>query len=265
MYGLEWALLLPTIAPLQVFCGNDFFPRDVATALADFEGSTILVSTPVHLKALLKTRTPPGIDVAVCATAPLAQDLAQTVEQHLHTELFEVYGCSEVGSLASKATAREPHWTFFDSFDRELSGQTLTIRSPLLPAPVELGDAFAAAPDGRFELLGRANDIVKIAGKRESLSHLNHIALSIAGVEDAAFFQPSQLGLDDSGRLGLLLVAPELSQATLKRELAQRLDSAFMPRPIYQVAALPREPSSKLPQAALAALVNQLRAPGSDR
>lgn len=263
MYGLEWALLLPTVAPLEVFCGNDFFPRDVSAALAEYNepaSAKVLVSTPVHLKALLKTPATPPVTVTVSATAPLNQTTAKAVEQHLQTRLLEVYGCSEVGSLASRATARQTSWQFFSEFEHALTAQTMTIQTPWLPQPVALGDDFAPAADNRYELLGRAGDIVKVAGKRASLAHLNHVVQGITGVEDAAFYQPEQLGLADSGRLGLLLVAPGLTLAALKRELAQHLDRAFMPRPVYQVDALPREPSSKLPRAALAALVLQLRA-----
>lgn len=266
MYGLEWALLLPTIAPLTLFCGNDFFPRDVHAALSSFEKDTVLVSTPVHLKALLKSAAPKmTTGTTVCATAPLDQPQAARIEQHLNTRLLEVYGCSEVGSLATRATAQQHSWQFFDNFALALSGQSLTVSSPLLPGSVELGDQFAQADDGRFDLLGRATDIVKVAGKRESLAHLNHIVQSISGVDDAVFYQPEQLGLDHSGRLGLLVVAPDLPLTALKQQLARQLDHAFMPRPIHRVASLPREPSSKLPQSALTELVATMNGVGTAR
>lgn len=266
MYGLEWALLLPTVAPLEVFCGNDFFPLDVSAALGEYHdnGATkVLISTPVHLKALLTTPVTTPVGVTVSATAPLDRALARNLEAHLGTRLLEVYGCSEVGSLASRPTAQQSGWDFFDAFHYSLNNQTMTVTTPWLPEPITLGDGFAPASDHRFELLGRASDIIKVAGKRASLAHLNHIAQSIPGVEDAVFYQPEQLGLADTGRLGLLLVAPGLALADVKRELAKHLDRAFMPRPIYQVEALPREASSKLPQTAIATLVSRLRSVGA--
>ncbi len=249
MYGLEWALLLPTTAELNLYCGNDFFPGDVVRAMNTFAFPSVLVSTPIHLKAMLKTPAPEqGVDVTVCATAPLASSLAQEVQAHLRTALFEIYGCSELGSLASRLPVKEPSWSFFPEFELRLDGDRLSVATEHLPGSVLLADRFAAAPNGRHELLGRSGDIVKVAGKRESLAHLNTLLTSITGVDDGVFFQPEKLGLPSTGRLGALVVAPDLNDAALKTALSAQLDPAFLPRPIHRVSALPRDRTSKLPQ-----------------
>ncbi|MGI9326422.1 MAG: AMP-binding protein [Pseudomonadales bacterium] len=247
MYGLEWALMMPTAAEFAVYCGNDFFPGDVVAALDSFSEPSVLVSTPIHLKALLKAPAPlQPVSETVCATAPLAATLAKQVEQHLGTRLFEIYGCSELGSLASRFTVQENSWEFFPEFSVQQQEDQLTVQTEQLPEVIELADRFAAAPGNRYELLGRASDIIKVAGKRESLANLNSVLLNIDGVEDGLFYQPEAMGLADSGRLGAVVVAPTLSDATLKARLAEQLDSAFLPRPIHRLRSLPRESTSKL-------------------
>jgi acyl-coenzyme A synthetase/AMP-(fatty) acid ligase len=190
MYGLEWALLLPTAQPLTLYCGPTFFPGDVAKALAHFSARNqpaALISTPVHLQALRKATAQPGRAARiVSATAPLAQPLALATETQLQGRLLEIYGCSEIGSLASRAPAREETWRFFPEFALAHRGKALEVRAAALPEPVVLADQFAAAPQGRFRLVGRTTDLVKIAGKRDSLSRLNSALGDIEGSKTAS-------------------------------------------------------------------------------
>lgn len=256
MYGLEWAMLLPTVAPLTLYCGADFYPQDVAAALAGFEQPSILVSTPVHLRALRKLEQPPAnVETVMSATAPLDATLIQQIETTLHTQLYEIYGCSEVGSLAYRYPGRNPAWQFFDCFDVQFQGGEITINHPELPAAVTLADQFRPVHSNLFVLEGRNTDIVKIGGKRESLANLNNVLLGIAGVEDGVIYDPGQFGAVETGRLAALVVAPELDNNGLRKALAGQLDTAFIPRPIRFVTHLPRDRTSKLKHAELRELI----------
>jgi len=274
MYGLEWAMLLPTVAPLKLFCGPDFFPGDVIAALTSFgkASQNILVSTPVHLRALLKSPPPAGVLTrTLSATAPLNPDTALAVESHLATRMFEIYGCSEIGSLAVRQEhRRSTDWTFFDIFDLDLTGDQLQVSSPLLEAPVTLADRFGessqtsqsnpSATSHTLQLLGRASDLVKVAGKRESLARLNSELLALPGVTDGVVYQPETLGVPGGERLAAFVVGQGLEPTRLRQALASKLDPAFVPRPIRIIDALPRDPTSKLKVQAL----KQLAASFSD-
>lgn len=270
MYGFEWALLLPTVASYTLHCGADFFPGDVRDAIERFERPTVLVSTPVHLRALLKTPAPKNaVAATVCATAPLDEALTAATEHHLSSTMLEIYGCSEIGSLAWRQPANEPAWEFFDSFDvrfannaaTESAANVLEVESSLLPASVTLADRFGAMPNNRYQLLGRASDLVKVAGKRESLSNLNQVLLSMPGVDDGVIYQPSAIDpthtslQDNEERLAAFVVGEKLDTVELRHQLAAKLDPAFVPRPIRKVAALPRDTTSKLKLSALAELI----------
>ncbi len=257
MYGLEWAMLLPTIAPLTLHCGADFYPQDVATALTEFQHSSVLISTPVHLRALRKLTQPPAnVDTVMSATAPLDDTLTQQIESMFDAQLFEIYGCSEVGSLAFRYPSRKTAWRFFDCFELCIEGSSLTVNHAALPAAVTLADHFSQTAPDLYELEGRHTDIIKIGGKRESLAHLNNILLAVDGVDDGVVYDPSQYGIDATGRLAALVVAPELDSSTLRKALAQQIDTAFLPRPIRFVAHLPRDNTSKLKHAELSELIH---------
>jgi len=268
MYGLEWAMLLPTVAPLTIHCGADFYPQDVVRALHEFTQPTVLVSTPVHLRALRQApNPPPNVASILCATAPLNEELTAHIEAHFDAQIFEIYGCSEIGSLASRFPGACRTWSFFDCFDIEYDAGAVTISHDQLPTPITLADQFNRldTPDGpQYELIGRTTDIIKIGGKRESLANLTNLLIDVEGVDDAVIYEPAALDLPDTGRLGALVVAPTLDTRAIRSALAQRVDAAFVPRPIRLCAALPRDRTSKLKQDELKKLLAQFRTSSSD-
>ncbi len=259
MYGLEWAMLVPTIAPLIVHCGPDFFPRDVVSAVNGFAGSCMLVTTPLHLRALTRAPAPQQpIDLILSATAPLEHSLVITAEQHMRSTVLEIYGCSEVGSLAYRLPRDSSGWRFFACFVIRFTGGVVEVLHPYLNGPVVLADLFESTGDGRYELLGRASDIVKVGGKRESLSRLNGLLTSIEGVVDGLFYLPEDHDLPATGRLGALVVAPNLSDRQLRDALALCIDPVFLPRPLFRAAALPRDATSKLQRTVLTEMLADL-------
>ena len=108
----------------------------------------------------------------------------------------------------------------------------------------------------RFRLGARTADFVDVAGKRSSLAYLNHQLLDIAGVQDGVFVMGEAQG-GNVARLAALVVAPELTPQTIMAALRQRIDAAFLPRPLVLVDALPRNTLGKLPRADLLQLIGQ--------
>ena len=118
-------------------------------------------------------------------------------------------------------------------------------------APVQ--DVIEPVAPGRFRLGSRLADVVNIAGKRSSISYLTHQLLSIPGVQDGTFL------MDDSGgravpRLKALVVSPGLSTEQIMQALRKTLDPAFLPRPLFRVANLPRNHLGKLVRADILSL-----------
>lgn len=259
MYGFEWALLLPTVAPLALYCGSTFYPGDLIKLLQQFAPNTILVSTPVHLRALLATPSR-KISVAktVCATAPIDQNFATEIEARLNCELLEIYGCSEIGSLASRRTVQNNLWRFFDAFSLQQNSQTLTVSHPLLAQPVALADIFSKHSSG-YRLDGRATDIVKVGGKRDSLARLNMLLQQIDGVDDGVFYRSGDVGLQDTDRLSAVAVTKTLTSQQIRRQLAADVEPAFLPRPITLVDELPRNATGKLQAQELSDLIHRHR------
>ena len=76
-------------------------------------------------------------------------------------------------------------------------------------------------------------------------------------MRDGAFVVPAEQG-DGVTRLTAYVVAPGVTSETLLKALRQRVDAAFLPRPLHFVDALPRNATGKLPQEALMGLTTGL-------
>ena len=263
MYGFESTALIALHGGVAMSAEQPFYPADVAAALTRIPAPRMLVTSPVHLRALLASRVRiPPLNLILSATAPLARDLAQTAETCLNAPLVEIYGSTETGQIATRRTAHTDVWELFSGvrLEPEMYGHVRVTGGHLTQAQV-LHDVIEIVDDRRFLMHGRGADMINIAGKRSSLAYLNHQLTSIPGVRDGAFFMPEANAGDSVARLMAFVVAPAIDPALVRDALRERLDPAFMPRPLLFVDALPRNATGKLPRAALSALAKHAAAP----
>ena len=105
-WGLETSVLLPLVADIAVSGETPLFPQDIADALNRLPEPRALVSSPIHLDSLLQSGISGiRVDRILSATAPMSAQLARQLESRFGAHVNEVFGCTEAGSLASRATA----------------------------------------------------------------------------------------------------------------------------------------------------------------
>ena len=256
MYGLEASVLLPLASGNALAAERPFYPADICAALAALPRPRVLITTPIHLRALIASNlTIPETDLVVSATAPLSGQLASEVEQRGRTRLLEIYGTTETGSIAVRRTTETAEWRLWPDVTLEPREGETWVHGGHVEQPTRMCDVIEVLGGGRFLLHGRLADLVNIAGKRSSLAYLNHQLNSIPGVLDGAFFH-CDAARDDATvtRVGACVVAPGLDAAAIAAELRRRVDPVFLPRPLLLVASLPRTSAGKLPQEALRSL-----------
>jgi acyl-coenzyme A synthetase/AMP-(fatty) acid ligase len=89
MYGFESTVLLALLSGNALSAERPFYPADIAAAVASVPRPRSLVTTPVHLRALLASELPlPPVELIVSATAPLDRDLAREIEARYGTCLL---------------------------------------------------------------------------------------------------------------------------------------------------------------------------------
>lgn len=256
MYGLESTVLYAMLGPNAVLSGQPFYPEDIRAALAHLPKPRVLVTTPIHLRALTRAKLDwPELDFLLCATAPLDGTLASTAELTYKAPLHEIYGFTEAGAVASREPLRDQRWHLYEGMHLSKTGDDWQISGPQLAQKKTLTD-YVESDDGvHFVLLGRRSELINIAGKRITIGELNHRLLSIPGVIDGCFVQPDPT----RERLAVLVVAPDLDETILIQLLARCIDPVFLPRPLIKLAALPRTDTGKLPRKALLELIDNVR------
>lgn len=256
-YGLESIILLGLLHGFTIESSWPLYPADIRATLEAAPPPRILVTTPVHLRALLsEPEALPPADIILSATAPLTPELAAAAEARSGARLIEIYGCTEAGQIATRRTALEQEWHCFEGAALYQDALGTWVSGPAVAGPNLLHDAITLTGPARFTLGARNADLIDVAGKRSSLAFLNHQLLTIPGVQDGVFVM-GEAPKGGVARLAVLVVAPAHTRASLLAALRQRLDPAFLPRPLLLVDELPRNALGKLPRADLLRLIGQ--------
>ena len=267
-YGFESTVMLALLGGACFESGRPYFPADIAEALAAVPVPRALVTTPFHLKTLLRAGVElPATNLVLSATAPLSPQLAVEAEARLQATLVEIYGCTEAGQVASRRTTAGESWHTLGALRITQQGDAFVVSGGHVAEPTPLADVLVLESATHFKLLGRANDLIHVGGKRSSLAHLNYHLNRIDGVDDGAFWLPESDGVDGDTvvRPIAFVVAPRLSAADITTALRAHVEALFVPRRIVFVEALPREATGKLTTAALRAFAATVLAGGAER
>ncbi len=249
MYGLETSVFWPLFSDLILYDGRPFHAEDIRLAVESAAWPVVLASTPAHLRALLQDAGPwHNLYGIISATDNLSEKLALETQSILGHSPREIYGSTETLSFAWRETLAGNLWTPYAQ-SRLCAGSDglISLESPHLPVAIELQDYFSVEADGRFVVLGRQHDMIKIGGKRASLAELNRRLNDIEGVVDGFCFLQQA---DGAGRLAAVVVS-QLDKQQIRSAMQIYVDAVFLPRKVFYVDAVPRNQTGKLVYAEL--------------
>ncbi|VVO77139.1 Acetyl-coenzyme A synthetase [Pseudomonas fluorescens] len=266
IYGLLFRVLWPLCAGRPFVRRQLAFSEDLQRASREHPAFA-WVASPALLKRMGDNLDWPALSAVrrvFSSGGALPPEAAQSLQQRLQQWPTEILGSSETGGIA---------WRQGDSLWRPFAGVELSqdsdgallIASPYLPAGhVEhSADAARIAADGRFELLGRLDRIVKLEEKRISLPMLEQALAAHDWVAEA------RLGVVQENRasLGALLVLSESGlfalrehgrrdlTETLRKHLSQHCEALALPRRWRLLRQMPLNSQGKLAQADVEALL----------
>ena len=266
IYGLLFRVLWPLCAGRPFLRTQLPFPEDLQRASRE-QPEFAWVTSPALLKRMGDNLDWPalgGVKKVFSSGGALPAEAAASLEQRLGQRPAEILGSSETGGIAWRQ-ANSLWQPFADVQLSQDNNGALRIRSPYLPpGHIEQGsDAVRFEADGRFELLGRLDRIVKLEEKRISLPMLEQALAAHPWVAD------TRLGVVQEGRavLGALLVlSPAGLQAlrsqgrraltsALREHLSQHCEALALPRRWRLLRQLPFNSQGKLPQGQVEALL----------
>jgi acyl-coenzyme A synthetase/AMP-(fatty) acid ligase len=250
MYGLETTVFWPLISYASVWYRKVFFIDDMLEALKTLGTQTCyLVSTPLHLeKTLLAQKNIRNIPhTIISATAPLKSKTAQQLEHQYTQKVVEVYGSTETCSIATRATAHIRLWRPYADINLRTDNKTAEVYLPYMDSWLTLNDQVSINKDGQFELLGRNNDLVKVAGKRHSLAFLHELLQQVPGVQESALLMSS----DEQRLVAFVVTTQKDIEEKIREVFLHEVDPVFIPRPIIHIDQLPRSATGKVQISAL--------------
>jgi len=271
IYGLLFKVLWPLCAGRPVMADSVAYPEELAALLA--QRPSLLVSSPAHLKRLPELAgwqdARAQLRAVFSSGGPLPEEAAYACADLLGKAPIEVYGSSETGGVAwrQRTRASSAAWSAFPNVEWRLEEEgALAVRSAHLADDewLQLADRAEATADGRFELRGRADRIVKLEEKRISLDALE------AALRASPLVEEARLLLDDSAARACLAAFVVLSaegrthlqaqgklalNRALRSLLTANAEAVALPRRWRYLEQFPVNAQGKTTHAALAALL----------
>ncbi|MFC7290836.1 AMP-binding protein [Hirschia litorea] len=257
IYGLIFRVALPLMARK---ISQDDMALSWEALMEDVTPKTLIVSSPAHL-----TRLPEKHAISFTQPAFILSSggLLPTEACFATAELFgvrplEILGSTETGGVAYRQrTLEDDLWTPVSGVVTSVGEEgELRVTSPFIPdaEPVKMGDRVEFGEDGRFQLLGRIDRIVKVEGKRVSLPRVEDVLSTHPLVSDCAVFLTMQTGrerlsglvcLTQEGQLKLGELGAFKFSRYLRKNLSENLEAAEWPKRMRFVSRIPTNSQSK--------------------
>ncbi len=271
LYGMTFSLFWP-------FCAGQAFARKLCEYSEDIfhqakhYDAFSLISSPSHLSRINTTvnwhELSGRCHYLISSAAPLARQDSLNVGRLLNVEVREIYGSSETGAVAWRAQQEcefDALWQALPEVELSPDGDgTLCVRSPYL-GDIEsftLPDRVAFDKNGRFELTGRIDRIVKVEGKRVSLAAMERLLLESPLIKNARVLTLQRkrietavaVQLSEEGELQLSKNGRKLLVKIFKELLRDHFEAVVLPRRWRFVEQMPYNSQGKLPMDVLQAM-----------
>lgn len=223
----------------------------------------LVVGVPSHYRVLaqiLHEPLPPAI--YLCSGGPLDPAVGEEFARRGGAEVLQVYGSTETGGIATRLGSAP--WRPFPGLAwrcRPHDGR-LEIASAWQEHPGEwyCTDDVASEEGETFTLLGRADSVVKVGGRRFSTGEVVRAVLAAPGVEQAHAVVYERFGEPAVALFVVPAPGAEVTSAGIRAILAERLASFKVPRTIEVLPELPTRGIGKIAEDALRAMAINGRA-----
>jgi len=253
IYGLLFSVLVPFASHARVLPDIYTFPQEIISVINKHNAS-VLVSVPIHYRVLkVDNLSAPSLNVAFSSAGALDSSDSLYFYKKTGLEITEIYGSTETGGVASRNVSEQTDsWKPFDIVSCKLKDKRLLVKSDFTSPEMEqdkegfslTGDEVRKEKGNRFILLGRADGVVKVAGKRVDLLDVQNKIKRLSTVSDAFVLAlPTEKGRES---VVAAVVACDLTQTHLKKLLMDILEPYAVPRRVKIVSSIARTSTGKI-------------------
>lgn len=274
-YGFS-NLVTPLIARgVPVVLSSDPMPRAVLDGLARTR-ATVFPGMPVFYQAFAQmgpTPELPALRLCISAGAPLPLAVAQQFREVFGRAIHSFYGSSECGGICYDREAQLEHEGFvgepmqevqIEALDPQAATSRVRVRSAAagdgyFPNADEtrLGngcfvpDDLLAQRGAGFAIVGRASDIINVAGKKVNPAEVEAVLLGVSGVREAAVFGITS-ALRNEEVAACVVADDSVREEGLLKFCRSKLSGWQAPKRIFFVPAMPTNERGKISRRALA-------------
>jgi acyl-CoA synthetase (AMP-forming)/AMP-acid ligase II len=277
--GIGYSLLALLLTGGTVICTRDFIPSDFLHLLRTYRPTYYAASPALHAGILREIKKRPSDEFSTNSlryiqtdSGFLPQYVREELESLLNVPVIDAYGMSEAGSLAinippKKGSVGIP---FIDSVQivnenglplkPNTTGEIIikgeTIFSGYEDAPDEneaafvngwfrTGDMGYLDDEGYLFLTGRKKELINKGGEKVSPVEIDTALKSHPFVREAMTFPVHDPVLGEDIAAMVVVADEKLTEADLRMYLLDRLVQFKLPRRIYFVDEIPRNPAGK--------------------
>ena len=218
------------------------------------ERPSLVVGVPLHYRLISQALSEPLPNaVYISSGGSLPGGVADAFRERAGWPIVQVYGSTEAGGIATRIGSEAWHPMPGVTWKRRSVDGRLMIRSPWQddPAVWHCQDDLVEPAGEGFGLLGRADSVVKVGGRRFSLAEVVQAALSWPSIDQAHAVPYDRYG---ETAVALFVVARRplvLTPVDVRAYLAARLAPFKVPRTIRVLDELPSRGIGKVDELAL--------------
>jgi acyl-CoA synthetase (AMP-forming)/AMP-acid ligase II/3-hydroxymyristoyl/3-hydroxydecanoyl-(acyl carrier protein) dehydratase len=239
IYGLLCSFLLPLRIGAPFFAERIEMPG-ILKKLPNKE--VVLVSSPAFLKRIPQAEAFKNLPVFMifCSGGVLPFESAKYADSVFGKWPVEIYGSTETGGIAHRVSKNGLEWQPFSVCSLSLvNNGCLSVESPYIAGgKFETGDLVNFLDNGKFELKGRIDSIVKIEEKRISLNEVEMRIMSSGLVQDVCVialdgkrqYTAAAIILNEKGKEKFLEATEFQKNSFFKKELSKFLEGAVIPK-----------------------------------
>ncbi|NEX18427.1 MAG: 4-coumarate--CoA ligase [Halochromatium sp.] len=249
IYGFLFSVMLPAVLQIPVLDLRRGLP---SSALIQARPGDLILGHPAFFALALRGQPRLAADVTLLSsTAACPAALWQQLKAAGCARMIEIYGSTETAGIGTREAAEAPFrlLPFWSRVGDKIHQQQGDLETRGVSEPVRIQDQLQWLDDQHFQVLGRRDNAVQIAGINVFPQRVERLLCSHPEVAEAAVRQASP---EQGGRLKAFVVpaiactAPETLPQRLDTWLASQVSALERPRAIRIGTQLPCASTGKL-------------------